>query len=48
MSKFDFRTPLIYILVIIIAVLLILMRKMDQKNREQTIEKRMEQLEKKN
>ncbi|MBA65325.1 MAG: hypothetical protein CMG55_05950 [Candidatus Marinimicrobia bacterium] len=47
MSKFDFRTPLIYILVIIIAVLLILMRKMDQKNREQTIEKRMEQLEKK-
>ena len=48
MSKFDFRTPLIYILVGIILILLVLMRKMDQNNKnnkEQTLEKRIEQLE---
>ena len=48
MSKFDFRTPLIYILVGIILILLVLMRKMDENNKnnkEQTLEKRIEQLE---
>ena len=47
MSKFDFRTPLIYILVGVILVLLVLMRKMDEGNKEQTLEKRIEQLESK-
>ena len=47
MSKFDFRTPLIYILVGVILVLLVLMRKMDEGNKEQALEKRIEQLESK-
>ena len=47
MSKFDFRTPLIFILVGVILVLLVLMRKMDEGNKEITLEKRIEQLESK-
>tara|TARA_X000000950_G_scaffold198724_1_gene239340 strand:+ start:3495 stop:4373 length:879 start_codon:yes stop_codon:yes gene_type:complete len=47
MSKFDFRTPLIYILVGVILILLVLMSKMDEGNKEQTLEKRIEQLESK-
>ena len=45
MSNFDFRTPLIYILIGIILILLVLMRKMDENKNEQTLEKRIEQLE---
>ena len=44
MSKFDFRTPLIYVLVGVILILLVLMSKMDEGNKEQTLEKRIEQL----
>jgi len=47
MSKFDFRTPLIYILAGVILILLVLMRKMDEGNKEQTLEKRIQQLESK-
>ena len=47
MSKFDFKTPIIYILLGIILILLVLMRRMDETNREQTLEKRIEQLESK-
>ena len=47
MSKFDFKTPIIYILSGIILILLVLMRRMDETNREQTLEKRIEQLESK-
>lgn len=47
MSKFDFRTPLIFILVGVILVLLVLIRKMDEGNKEITLEKRIEQLESK-
>ena len=47
MSKFDFRTPLIYILVGVILILLVLMRKKDEGNKEITLEKRIEQLESK-
>ena len=45
MTKFDFRTPLIYILIGIILVLLVLMRKMDENNKEETLEGRIERLE---
>ncbi len=38
MSKLDFRTPLIYILVGVIFILLVLMRKMNEGNKEQTKE----------
>ena len=47
MSKFDFKTPIIYILSGIILILLVLMKRMDQSNAEQTLEKRIEQLESK-
>ncbi|MAL64613.1 MAG: hypothetical protein CMF94_00770 [Candidatus Marinimicrobia bacterium] len=47
MSKFDFKTPIIYILLGIILILLVLMRRMDETNRGQTLEKRIEQLESK-
>ena len=47
MSKFDFKTPIIYILSGIIVILLVLMKRMDQSNTEQTLEKRIEQLESK-
>ena len=45
MSKFDFKTPIIYILSGIILILLVLMKRMDESNKEQTLEKRIEQLE---
>ena len=45
MSGSDLRTPIIYILTCIIVVLLIILKKMDDQNKEQTLEKRMEQLE---
>lgn len=47
MSKFDFKTPIIYILSGIILILLVLIKRMDQSNTEQTLEKRIEQLESK-
>ena len=50
MSKFDFKTPIIYILLGIILILLVLMRRMDESNnvsKEQTLEKRIQQLESK-
>ena len=47
MRKFDFRTPLIFILVGVILVLLVLMRKTDEGNKEIALEKRIEQLESK-
>ena len=50
MSKFDFKTPVIYILLGIILILLVLMRRMDESNnvsKEQTLEKRIQQLESK-
>ena len=47
MSKFDFKTPIIYILSGIILILLVLMKRMDKSNTEQTLEKRIEQLESK-
>ena len=47
MSKFDFKTPIIYILSGIILILLVLMKRMDESNKEQTLEKRIEQLESK-
>ena len=40
MSMFDFRTPLIFVLVGVILVLLVLMRKMDEGNKEITLEKK--------
>ena len=47
MSKFDFKTPTIYILSGIILILLVLMKRMNEGNKEQTLEKRIEQLESK-
>ena len=47
MSKFDFKTPIIYILSGIILILLVLMKRMDENNKEHTLEKRIEQLESK-
>ena len=47
MSKFDFKTPIIYILSGIILILLVLMKRMDESNKEHTLEKRIEQLESK-
>ena len=47
MSKFDFKTPIIFILSGIILILLVLMKRMDENNKEHTLEKRIEQLESK-
>ena len=47
MSKFDFKTPIIYILSGIILILLVLMKRMDENNKEHKLEKRIEQLESK-
>ena len=47
MSKFDFKTPIIYILSGIILILLVLMKRMDESKKEYTLEKRIEQLESK-
>ena len=47
MSKFDFKTPIIYILSGIILILLVLIKRMDESNKEQTLERRIEQLESK-
>ena len=41
MKKFDFRTPMIYILTSIIVILLIIMKKMDDEKKEQDLENRM-------
>ena len=45
MTKFDLRTPIIYILTIIIVILLIILKKMDDRAKEQELEKKMEQVE---
>ena len=47
MSKFDFKTPIIYILSGIIIILLVLLKRVDESNKEHTLEKRIEQLESK-
>ena len=47
MKKFDFRTPMIYILTIIIVILLIIMKKMDDERKEQDLQDRMVEVEKK-
>ena len=45
MKKFDFRTPMIYILTSIIVILLIIMKKMDDDKKEQDLENRMVEVE---
>ena len=45
MTKFDLRTPIIYVLTIIIVILLIILKKMDDRAKEQELEKKMEQVE---
>ena len=45
MTKFDLRTPIIYILTVIIVILLIILKKMDDRAKEQELEKKMEQVE---
>ena len=45
MKKFDFRTPMIYILTSIIVILLIIMKKMDDEKKEQDLENRMVEVE---
>ena len=45
MKKFDFRTPMIYILTSIIVILLIIMKKMDDEKKEQDLENRMFEVE---
>ena len=45
MKKFDFRTPIIYILTSIIVILLIIMKKMDDEKKEQDLENRMVEVE---
>ncbi len=47
MSKTDFRSPIIYILSFIIVILLIMMKRMDDQNKERSLERRMEKLERK-
>ena len=47
MKKFDFRTPMIYILTFIILILLIIMKKMDDESKEQDLQDRMVEVEKK-
>ena len=39
MKKFDFRTPMIYILTSIIVILLIIMKKMDDENFMESLKK---------
>ena len=45
MKKFDFRTPMIYILTSIIVILLIIMTKMDHEKKEQDLENRLVEVE---
>ena len=45
MTKFDLRTPIIYILTVIIVILLIILKKMDDRAKEQELEKKIEQVE---
>ena len=45
MKKFDFRTPMIYILTSIIVILLIIMKKMDDEKKVQDLENRMVEVE---
>ena len=45
MKKFDFRTPMIYILTFIIVILLIIMKKMDDERKEQDLQDRMVEVE---
>ena len=45
MKKFDFRTPIIYVLTFIIVVLLIVMKKMDDDGKEQRLQETMEKIE---
>ena len=45
MKKFDFRTPIIYVLTFIIVVLLIVMKKMDDDSKEQRLQETMEKIE---
>ena len=45
MTKFDLRTPIIYVLTVIIVILLIILKKMDDRAKEQELEKKMEQVE---
>ena len=45
MTKFDLRTPIIYVLTVIIVILLIILKKMDDRAKEQQLEKKMEQVE---
>ena len=47
MKKFDFRTPMIYILTSIIVILLIIMKKMDDEKKERDLENRMAEVESK-
>ena len=47
MKKFDFRTPIIYILTFIILILLIIMKKMDDESKEQDLQDKMVEVEKK-
>ena len=47
MKKFDFRTPMIYILTFIILILLIIMKKMDDESKEQYLQDKMVEVEKK-
>lgn len=47
MKKFDFRTSMIYILTFIILILLIIMKKMDDESKEQDLQDRMIEVEKK-
>ena len=47
MKKYDFRTPIIYILTFIIVILLIILKKMDDENKEKVLHKKMEKIEKK-
>jgi len=45
MTNFDLRTPIIYVLTVIIVILLIILKKMDDRAKEQELEKKMEQVE---
>jgi len=47
MKKFDFRTPMIYTLTFIILILLIIMKKMDDESKQQDLQDRMVEVEKK-
>ena len=47
MKKFDFRTPMIYILTFIIVILLIIMKKMDDERKEKDLQDRMVEVERK-